>query len=82
MTFQCVEDTKALSDNVLTFIKNHPIMDSAVMHQHGKPLFYQKDLVFTKLAVVQTVAEGYEYAIFFAGTSKSKISDNFFVCRL
>ncbi|OQV16107.1 Semaphorin-2A [Hypsibius exemplaris] len=66
---RCVEDTKLLPDNVLTFIKNHPIMDSAVTPQHQRTLFYKRDMVLTKLAVVQTIAEGYEYSVFFAGSN-------------
>ncbi|XP_055338493.1 semaphorin-2A-like [Paramacrobiotus metropolitanus] len=66
---RCMEDTKNLPDSVLTFIKNHPIMDAAVAHQYGQPLFYQHGLTLTKLAVVQTIAEGYEYSVFFAASN-------------
>lgn len=45
-------------------------MDTAVAHQYGRPLFYRHGITLTKLTVVQTIAEGYEYSVFFAGSSK------------
>lgn len=47
----CVNNTDGLSDNVLNFIRIHPLMDTAVNHQFDNPIFYKRDLVFTKLAV-------------------------------
>lgn len=45
----CVNDTQALPDTVLNFIRSHPLMDKAVDHEHHAPVFYKRDLVFTKL---------------------------------
>lgn len=48
---ECVDDTSSLPDLVLNFIRSHPLMDNAVSHEHGNPIFYKRDLVFTKLVV-------------------------------
>ena len=47
----CVNDTSSLPDTVLNFIRSHPLMDKAVNHEHNNPVFYKRDLVFTKLVV-------------------------------
>lgn len=47
----CVNDTTNLPDPVLNFIRSHPLMDKAVNHEHNNPVFYKRDLVFTKLVV-------------------------------
>lgn len=47
----CVDDTSSLPDTVLNFIRSHPLMDRAVNHEHHNPVFYKRDLVFTKLVV-------------------------------
>lgn len=41
------------ADNVLNFIRSHPLMDEAVSHDTGKPIFYMQDLTFTHLVVEQ-----------------------------
>lgn len=47
----CVKDTTQLPDNVLNFIRSHPLMDRAVNHEHNNPVFFKRDLIFTKLVV-------------------------------
>lgn len=47
----CVDDTSNLPDTVLNFIRSHPLMDTAVNHEHSNPVFFKRDLVFTKLVV-------------------------------
>ena len=47
----CVNDTASLPDTVINFIRSHPLMDKAVNHEHNNPVFYKRDLVFTKLVV-------------------------------
>lgn len=47
----CVNDTSTLPDLVLNFIRSHPLMDKAVSHETNNPVFYKRDLVFTKLVV-------------------------------
>lgn len=41
----------SLQDNVMNFIRSHPLMDKAVSHLDNNPVFYKRDLVFTKLVV-------------------------------
>ncbi|CAH1635193.1 unnamed protein product [Spodoptera littoralis] len=38
----CVNNTEALPDNVLNFIRSHPLMDSAVRHEGDAPAFYKR----------------------------------------
>lgn len=47
----CVEDTASLPDSVLNFIRSHPLMDRAVNHMNNNPVFFKRDLVFTKIVV-------------------------------
>lgn len=47
----CVEDTTALPDLVLNFIRKHPLMDKAIDHEFGNPVFYKRDIILTKLVV-------------------------------
>lgn len=41
----------SLQDHVMNFIRSHPLMDKAVSHLGNNPVFYKRDLVFTKLVV-------------------------------
>lgn len=47
----CVNDTSSLPDTVVNFIRSHPLMDKAVNHEYNNPVYYKRDLVFTKLVV-------------------------------
>ncbi|VVC90235.1 unnamed protein product [Leptidea sinapis] len=73
----CVNNTEALPDNVLNFIRSHPLMDSAVRHEGDAPAFYKRDLVLTTLVVdVQTIdmlADDVTYTVFYAGTSIGEV---------
>lgn len=61
-------------DTVLNFIRSHPLMDSAVAHENGKPVFYKRDLIFTHLVVdkirVRSYGNDQEYTVYYAGSSK------------
>ncbi|KAI8128399.1 Semaphorin-2A [Lucilia cuprina] len=59
----CVNDTSNLPDTVLNFIRSHPLMDRAVNHEHNNPVYYKRDLVFTKL----------EYTVYYVGTNLGRI---------
>lgn len=71
----CVTDTSALPDNVLNFIRSHPLMDKAVNHEHNNPVFYKRDLVFTKLVVDKIYIKilNQEYKVFYIGTNNGRI---------
>lgn len=69
----CVNDTETLPDTVLNFIRSHPLMDSAVMHEHEKPVFFKRDVFFTRLVVdkikVDIGGAVLDYTVYYAGTS-------------
>lgn len=44
-------------------------MDSAVAHDNSKPVFYKKDILFTKIVVDLLEVDGIAYTVYFAGTS-------------
>lgn len=62
------------TDTVLNFIRSHPLMDAAVSHENGKPIFYKRDLLFTHLVVdklkIDLFGSDLEYIVYYAGTSK------------
>lgn len=70
----CVNDTETLPDTVLNFIRSHPLMDSAVMHDYEKPVFFKRDVFFTRLVVdkikVDIGGAVLDYTVYYAGTSK------------
>ncbi|XP_047003750.1 semaphorin-2A-like isoform X1 [Schistocerca americana] len=73
---ECVNDTQTLPDTVLNFIRSHPLMDSAVGHEYGKPVFYKRDEVFTTVVVDRLKAElapAGVYSVFYAGTSTGSV---------
>lgn len=70
----CVNDTETLPDTVLNFIRSHPLMDSAVMHENEKPVYFKRDVFFSKLVVdkirVDIGGAILDYIVYYAGTSK------------
>ncbi|XP_058066278.1 semaphorin-2A-like [Anopheles bellator] len=71
----CVNDTSTLPDSVLNFIRSHPLMDRAVNHEHNNPVYYKRDLVFTKLVVDKIKIEilSQEYIVYYVGTNAGRI---------
>lgn len=69
----CVEDSTTLSDHLVTFIRGHPLMDSAVANDNGRPVFYRRDIMFTKIVVDIMEIDGISYTIYFAGTSSGQV---------
>ncbi|KOB76186.1 putative semaphorin 2a [Operophtera brumata] len=61
----CVNDTASLPDTVLNFI-------SAVSHENEKPIYYKRDLFFTRLVVdkvkVDMLGHQMDYTVYYAGT--------------
>lgn len=49
-------------------------MDSAVSHENEKPIYYKRDLFFTRLVVdkvkVDMLGHQLDYTVYYAGTSK------------
>lgn len=69
----CVNDTTSLPDSVLNFIRVHPLMDSSVPSDGGRPVFFKRDIVFTKIAVDYHTVSGVKYTTYFAGTNTGMI---------
>lgn len=69
----CVNDTQVLPDSVLNFIRGHPLMDSAVEHDNGKPIFYKRDVIFTRIVVDRLEVDGIQYTAYFAGTNNGLV---------
>ncbi|XP_054160696.1 semaphorin-2A-like isoform X2 [Oppia nitens] len=65
----CVNDTQVLPDSVLNFLRGHPLMDSAVSHDNGRPVFYKRDIIFTRIVVDRLEVDGIEYTVYFAGSN-------------
>ncbi|KAK2171511.1 hypothetical protein NP493_1055g00005 [Ridgeia piscesae] len=65
----CSNDSQNQPDNVLQFIKTHPLMDAAVRPKKGYPMFQQDNVLFRNI-VVDTVNE---YKVFFLGTDRGEI---------
>lgn len=69
-------------DSVLNFIRGHPLMDEAVAHKDNEPVFYMRDLFFTRLVVdvLDYVVFGnhLHYTVYYAATSEFK----FYICNI
>ena len=74
--FSCLSDVTAVpsTDMVLTFIQSHPLVDQAVSHHGGQPVFHRRDLIFTHLVVDRvtsgTFGSDREYTVYYAGSSE------------
>ncbi|OCT89190.1 semaphorin-3D [Xenopus laevis] len=65
-----IRSTKDFPDDVISFVKNHPLMYKAVYPLHGKPVFTRLnvDYKLTQIAVDHVVAEDGQYDVMFLGT--------------
>lgn len=75
---QCVDDSRTLSSISVNFIKNHPLMESAVPAQHGRPLLTKVTLQhrLTAIAVDAQVKalNGQHYDVIYSGTDDGKVA--------
>jgi len=92
----CVDDTRELPDTMLNFIRKHPLMDLDVPHDAHGPVFYQKDVVFTKIIVDEVFKKtsygsiDQQFNIYYAATEDGRVfkvarwksSENRFQSRL
>ena len=69
----CVDDTQALSDSLVTFTRGHPLMDSAVANDNNRPVFYRRDVMFTKIVVDIVEIDGLRYTVYFVATNTGHI---------
>ncbi|XP_069137395.1 semaphorin-2A-like [Argopecten irradians] len=68
----CNNNSKDLSDAILSFIRLNPLMDDAVQHLNGKPIFYEMGTQMHQLEVAHDINSENE-VVFFASTSKGQI---------
>ncbi|XP_066549873.1 semaphorin-4G [Amia ocellicauda] len=58
-----------LPDNVLDFVRRHPLMAEQVRPQQERPLLLKRNVDYTKIAVHRVVAlDGQQYDVLFIGT--------------
>lgn len=48
-------------------------MDSAVANDNGRPVFYRRDIMFTKIVVDIIEIDGIRYTVYFAGTNTGHV---------
>uniref|UniRef100_A0A8C5Q4K3 Semaphorin-3C n=1 Tax=Leptobrachium leishanense TaxID=445787 RepID=A0A8C5Q4K3_9ANUR len=67
--------TKEFPDDVVTFIRNHPLMFNPVYPRHKRPLLIRTgtDYTYTKIAVDRVTAVDGQYNILFLGTDKGTV---------
>ncbi|XP_059806378.1 semaphorin-3D-like isoform X1 [Hypanus sabinus] len=70
-----IESTKDFSDNVISFIKNHPMMYKAVYPINKRPVFIQVNTGYriTQLVVDRVNAKDGQYAVLFLGTDVGSV---------
>lgn len=70
------------TDTVLNFIRNHPLMDEAVSHENGLPVFFKGDVAFSSLVVERLKIQGFpddkHYTVYYAGTGIYSLQLNVF----
>jgi hypothetical protein len=64
--------TKEFPDDVVTFIRNHPLMYNSIYPIHRRPLIVRigTDYKYTKIAVDRVNAADGRYHVLFLGTGK------------
>lgn len=75
---QCVEDSRTLTSIAVNFIKNHPMMESAVPAVHNRPLLTKVNLHHRLTAIgvdpqVQAL-NGNRYDVIYSGTDDGKVT--------
>lgn len=69
-----IKSSLNIPDNTLQFIRDHPLMDDAVLPITGKPLLLKRGPLLTRLVVdVVTAADGQSYAVLFVGTANGYV---------
>lgn len=69
----CVDDTLTLSDTLVNFVRGHPLMDSAVANDNGRPVFFRRQVMFTKVVVDVVEVDGVKYTVYFVGTNTGHV---------
>lgn len=71
-----VRTTKEFPDDVVTFIRNHPLMFNPIYPIHKRPLIIRigADYKYTKIAVDRVNAADGRYHVLFLGTGKRNLA--------
>lgn len=77
-----VRTTKEFPDDVVTFIRNHPLMFNPIYPINKRPLIIRigADYKYTKIAVDRVNAADGRYHVLFLGTGKRNLAAFFFLC--
>lgn len=71
-----VRTTKEFPDDVVTFIRNHPLMFNPIYPIHKRPLIIRigADYKYTKIAVDRVNAADGRYHVLFLGTGRTNLA--------
>uniref|UniRef100_A0A0L8G6D4 Semaphorin-2A n=1 Tax=Octopus bimaculoides TaxID=37653 RepID=A0A0L8G6D4_OCTBM len=67
-----INDSRSLPDNVLTFIKDKPLMHMLLQHMYSTPIFHKADVMLQKLTMAFNVS-GRNDVVFFAASNQGKV---------
>ncbi|XP_051770502.1 semaphorin-4G [Ctenopharyngodon idella] len=66
-----INSSRDLPDNILNFVRKHPLMSRQIQPVGGRPLLLQRSADYTKMAVQQVVGlDGLIYDMLFIGTDE------------
>ncbi|XP_036402392.1 semaphorin-4G-like [Megalops cyprinoides] len=66
-----INSSRDLPDDVLEFIRRHPLMFQPIHPQEGRPLLFKRNMDYTKMAVRRVTAlDGRTYHVLFMGTDE------------
>lgn len=68
-----IEDSLELPSEALSFFRLRPLMDKAVMHKYGKPIYYQGGIQMTRLAVIPNLNQDPNNLLFFASSNNGDV---------
>ncbi|XP_076855570.1 semaphorin-4G [Brachyhypopomus gauderio] len=68
---QLINSSRDLPDNVLMFVRRHPLMAREIQPIGGRPLLFKKSVDYTRIAVQKVTAlDGRTYNVLFIGTDE------------
>lgn len=75
--------TKEFPDDVVTFIRNHPLMFNPIYPIHKRPLIIRTgtNYKYTKIAVDRVNAADGRYHVLFLGTGKPYLTPDMIYCK-
>ncbi|KAL6475393.1 hypothetical protein MHYP_G00164330 [Metynnis hypsauchen] len=68
---QLINTSRDLPDNILMFVRRHPLMAREIQPIGGRPLLFKKSVDYTRIAVHKVTAlDGKSYTMLFIGTDE------------